>query len=509
MQQLDQPQPATPRTFSCWVSKASTTESVKDPKTGEKKRRPVDCWDVKGRADGVLWSKRFRRAGQAQLWKERLDADFAAGLPFDLAAKQFVVPETPEGPVAPTVFQLTEMYFRSHPEWEPATKVAAARSFGRARRWFLADGASPSPVEAAAIDDFVENASFLPAHLEPAMTEAQRAGRAWLEAYSAKADSLTTAKVEAFVANFDVNQRNPEKRLSPASVTRNLQPLKACWTWAVEREDLEIDRNPWATVKPRKKVKGKTSLGSGRAALAVDADIVIGIPEALQLARACVEHGAWGGEVECFVLVMAMCGLRPGEAAGLLWEDLDLPAPDQPGWVTVRRNHRRIAERWLDPGEDPEWGPLKDRDVTDTRRAPVHPILAEKLLAHRDAYGIGPDGLVFHRNNKPFDPDMFNKHVWIPGRASLWPPRTDIAPDDPRQPKLSKLRRHDLRHAACSWWLREGVDAVVCQRWSGHKTLSVFLDIYQGVAPGREDEGVRKLASSVSSLQPSPQNPGG
>lgn len=51
------------------------------------------------------------------------------------------------------------------------------------------------------------------------------------------------------------------------------------------------------------------------------------------------------------------------------------------------------------------------------------------------------------------------------------------------KPELARLRRHDLRHAAGSWWLREGVDAVVCQRWSGHKTLSVFLDIYQGSLP--------------------------
>jgi hypothetical protein len=32
-----------------------------------------------------------------------------------------------------------------------------------------------------------------------------------------------------------------------------------------------------------------------------------------------------------------------------------------------------------------------------------------------------------------------------------------------------------------------------------HKTLSVFLDIYQGVAPGREDEGVQKLITSLIS----------
>jgi hypothetical protein len=41
----------------------------------------------------------------------------------------------------------------------------------------------------------------------------------------------------------------------------------------------------------------------------------------------------------------------------------------------------------------------------------------------------------------------------------------------------------------------------VCQRWSGHKTLSVFLDIYQGVAPGREEEGVAKLEASAERQQ--------
>jgi integrase len=95
---------------------------------------------------------------------------------------------------------------------------------------------------------------------------------------------------------------------------------------------------------------------------------------------------------------------------------------------------------------------------------------------------------------------MFGRTVWEPARSKVFPRREDLPADDPRQPKLSRLRRHDLRHAACSWWLREGVDAVVCQRWSGHRTLSVFLDVYQGVAPGREDEGVERLVRSLEGL---------
>jgi hypothetical protein len=59
---------------------------------GQTRRRVVDCWDVQGRADSVMWAKRFRPAGLARTWKERLDAGYAAGLPFDLGAKQFVNP---------------------------------------------------------------------------------------------------------------------------------------------------------------------------------------------------------------------------------------------------------------------------------------------------------------------------------------------------------------------------------------------------------------------------------
>jgi hypothetical protein len=46
--------------FSSWVTKKSTTERVQDWRTGQTRRRVVDCWDVQGRADGVLWAKRFR-----------------------------------------------------------------------------------------------------------------------------------------------------------------------------------------------------------------------------------------------------------------------------------------------------------------------------------------------------------------------------------------------------------------------------------------------------------------
>ena len=368
------PDPWVPRTFSAWITKHTTNQRTTDRVTGAVVQRPVDCWDVQGRADGVQWLKRFRKAGLAQTWKTRMESDFATGLLFDARTKQFIVPEAPTVPVAPTVFELTELFFGQHPEWEPATKESAARSFNRARRWLLVPGAEPTDSEDVAVDDFLRHASFLPHRLADRITPRQRAGQAWLEAHSARADSLSPAQVEEFVARFENSARDPERRISPATITRFLQPIRQCWTWAVSRDDILIDRSPWVVVRSRKKVKGKATMATGRTALAVDADMVLSVPQSLALAQACVSEGSWGGIVECFVLVMALCGLRWGEATGLLWEDVELPNAEGPGWLVVRRSHRPKEERWLDTDEDPEWGPLKDRDVTETRRVPVPPL---------------------------------------------------------------------------------------------------------------------------------------
>jgi integrase len=125
-------------------------------------------------------------------------------------------------------------------------------------------------------------------------------------------------QIEAFVARFEVDQRDPAKRVGATrTIIRFLQPLKSCWSWAVARDDILVERNPFGAIKPRRKVKGKTSALTGRGALAVDADLVLNVPQAMTLADACVKRGRGVVWSRCFVLVMALCGLRPGEEVGL------------------------------------------------------------------------------------------------------------------------------------------------------------------------------------------------
>jgi hypothetical protein len=47
-------------------------------------------------------------------------------------------------------------------------------------------------------------------------------GANWIEAHSAPSDDLTTAQIEAFVARFETNQRDPGKRVSASTTTRFL-----------------------------------------------------------------------------------------------------------------------------------------------------------------------------------------------------------------------------------------------------------------------------------------------
>ena len=114
-------------------------------------------------------------------------------------------------------------------------------------------------------------------------------------------------------------------------MVRFFQPLEGCWSWAVSRDDIPIERNPRLAVRPRRKVKAKATLVTGRAGLAVDAGMVLSVGQSVALAEACVTEGSRGGIVECFVVAMALCGLGWGEATGLVWDDVELPAAGGPG----------------------------------------------------------------------------------------------------------------------------------------------------------------------------------
>lgn len=483
-------EPWVAQTFNVFPVARKTTKARRaDGPNGDARDRP--CWDVRYRVDGHDFLRRFHRAAEAHTWVDELRYGHVQGWPFDPSAKQFVRPEraVAREPVRDTVFTWTAEYWdQKWSQLEPSGRQELARYLKRARRFFV--DASPAGDDAVAVDAYIRHCSF-DVRASDACDE-HRAGEAWVRKHALALAEVGLHEVTAFLAHYRRSQRFPDRQVSPSSERRMVADLRQCWARAVREE--RIAASPWDRVDLRARGGASARSKTGRTALAADAEVVLSPQQVWQLAEACGALGDWGDIVVCYVLVMGFCGLRPNEAVGLVVGDLEVPE-GQTGWLTVRRNHRRVPARYLDRDDDPDWGPLKGRDLAATRRVPIPSDVAGRLRSHLDRHcgDAAPHDLVFHRNGKPFDVSAFHDAVWAHARAAVFPMVEGLDPSSPLQPKLSRLRRHDLRHSACSLWLRSRVDVSVCQRWSGHKQLSVFLDIYQGLIPGREEEGAALL----------------
>jgi integrase len=201
---------------------------------------------------------------------------------------------------------------------------------------------------------------------------------------------------------------------------------------------------------------------------------------------------------EVYVLLLGIAGGRPGECAGVDTGDLELMSEESE--VTFRRTSRRsIDKSFLDPDDDADWGPLKGREIEASRTAPIpirdaHRI--HELLADTSVTGALFPG---------WDPEKFRRDAWDPAKAELAARCRHRAKAGSMKRKdadvlsaaLRRLRLQDLRHAACSMWLNTpGIEVKVACEWSGHKRLSVFLDIYQGVMPGAKSSAAAKLNSA-------------
>jgi integrase len=482
-----------------WVPARMVIHPLGKAKTTRRQGKTVKCWDVRGTVDGWPYFKRFTQpdgtAERARGWANRLVEDFNRGWAYDPKDRRFVEPTSPDtaADATPTVVACAVSFLdrKWDTAWEPKTRQAAVRALKRACTHLVLPDAPERPDAdvSAYLDAVLTSARSRP---RPLPEDAAR-GEAWLCRWSRPIDQVTWEDLESFLVRFRTNQLRPDKRVSAATERRFTADLKQFWADASARHRFA---NPWPAVGTLDRAAGRRA---ARGVQPVDRDVVLSPAQIAWLALASGIYGTWGPQTVCFVLVMGLCGLRPNEAVGLEVGGLELPA-EGAGWLTTTRSRRHVASRWLEPDEDPEWGPLKDRDLTESRTAPVPTWLVPLLRTHVALFRseAGPRDLLFCRSGRPYDLSVFDREVWQPARAALFPPDPHLGADDPRQPRLSRLRRHDLRHAACSLWLNAGVDVKVCQRWSGHKRLSVFLDIYQGILPGREEEGVRALNGTLA-----------
>ncbi len=180
-------------------------------------------------------------------------------------------------------------------------------------------------------------------------------------------------------------------------------------------------------------------------------------------------------------LLVTALGLRRGEALALRWEDVNLDR----GHLQVKATVQRVGGK-LVRAEMPK--------TKSSRRAlPLPAVVVEALRAHRAAQVQErlasavwiDDALVFTTGiGTPLEPrNVLRSFHALCDRA-----------------QVRRVRIHDLRHAAASFMLLQGVDMRVVMGTLGHSRLATTSDLYthllepvQRAAADRMDDLLRQV----------------
>jgi integrase len=174
--------------------------------------------------------------------------------------------------------------------------------------------------------------------------------------------------------------------------------------------------------------------------------------------------------------LLAMTGMRRGEALGLGWEDLDMES----GSVTIRR-------AWIPVEGVVQFSEPKSR--SSRRTIALDPATLEVLKTHaaRQAdeqtgwqEGAAAADLVFTRpDGRPLVPWTVSKAFRDHGRAALLP----------------RIPLHGLRHTYATLALASGVNPRIVSARLGHATVALTLDVYSHVLPQADREAAEKIAA--------------
>ncbi len=508
--------PFTPRWFSVTGPKrATTTSRPKGPKFGpeligangeplrdaqgravrgflgwDQQGKTRVCWDLRIHCDGHRWFDRYYAAGQAAVAKDQLQAGYAKGLLFDPATKRFMDPASQpvsRAVVEPSVFSESLAWWRTH--WttiEPKSRKETLRYISLPILDFVLNGAD-APL---GLDDYLSWQMLPPKPADAPIPEEHRDAAAWLKQASLPVKAVDAAMWSPHRSLEDQQPDGPTARpVQPHSPpSRRPSGLGMGLRWQRAARPLADPQDP------------DTVVGRWAARFHDPAGRPHNRPCSQSGTRASqrVRSGSFGPLAEVYVLLLGIAGGRPGESLGVEVADLDLTS-DQYEVRFRRTNRRGIDPLFLDADDDADWGPLKGREIEDTRTVPIPARDGNRIQEVLLTTGV-TDALF-----AGWDRDNFCRDVWEMARrefAAKYAHRGESGTVNRKEAEalctaLGRLRLHNLRHAACSMWLNTpGVEVKVACEWSGHKRLSVFLDIYQGLMPGAKSSAAAKLNST-------------
>ncbi len=176
--------------------------------------------------------------------------------------------------------------------------------------------------------------------------------------------------------------------------------------------------------------------------------------------------------------LLAMTGLRRGEACGLRWEDLDLDA----GTLNVRRAIVLVDHQPIESGPKT----ARSRRTVNLDAGTVAALRAHRArqLEVRMLVGAGwveTDAVFADPVGVPVRPDYVSKRF---RRAALGA-------------GVPVIRLHDLRHTHATHLLAAGVNARIVSERIGHSSVGFTLDVYGHVLPGQQADAAAAAAALV------------
>lgn len=183
---------------------------------------------------------------------------------------------------------------------------------------------------------------------------------------------------------------------------------------------------------------------------------------------------ASGDNYRALILTLGFCGLRWGEATGLLVQDLDFKRKR----IHVRRSATKVGSQVI-------VGPVKNKEE---RYVPMFRIVEQALRLK--IQGKRPTDLVFT------DPDgAYCRQQSISPRNTSWY-STAL-----KKAGAPLVRIHDLRHTAASIAIASSASPKGVQRMLGHSSATMTLDVYTSLTEHETDrirENVDKLAEEYT-----------
>lgn len=261
---------------------------------------------------------------------------------------------------------------------------------------------------------------------------------------------LTREAIKAHYAELDVHGRSDGKGgLSEASVLRVHATLSKALADA--EEGGLIAKNPARGLSQRLRKPPSSSQGAQKAWTADE------LAAFLDSTRQDDLYPLWR--------LLAMTGMRRGEALALRLEDFDSEA----GRVSVSKNRVPVGREVIESSTKTDRCRVVGLDPETVE------VLRRHVAASRGEY------LFSTAAGEPLDP----------GRVSR------LFVEAVRRAALPELSVHGLRHSHASIALRAGVPAKIVQERLGHRSIAITMDTYSHVIPAMDAEAAVTIANLV------------